>query len=282
MSIYKDFDIYFYNNYHNGDVFYSKEFVRDIKKQIGLSHHYIHRNNPSILKDFDISQIKGYIPNTSSLSKKDNNLYINTWVGQNDAKYLKYDCSLKSNYLIYTDIFKTLKIELKPIEYYIPEINFDKVTKISLGDKKYVLVCNNNVHSGQSDNFNFDPIIDNISNTYKDVNFIMTNNSNLKKDNVLYVSDLLKINMGNLLEISYLSTQTDIIIGRGSGPFCFSHIRENMLNENKTFIVFTHKENEGKWVPDKASNAKQYWSNNFNTDNIINFIEEKIKEKWKK
>ena len=100
MSIYKDFDIYFYNNYHNGDVFYSKEFVRDIKKQIGLSHHYIHRNNPSILKDFDISQIKGYIPNTSSLSKKDNNLYINTWVGQNDAKYLKYDCSLKSNYLI--------------------------------------------------------------------------------------------------------------------------------------------------------------------------------------
>jgi len=57
MSIYKDHNIYFYNNYHNGDVFYSKEFVRDIKSKIGKEHYYIHNNNPAILKDFDIKQI---------------------------------------------------------------------------------------------------------------------------------------------------------------------------------------------------------------------------------
>jgi hypothetical protein len=280
MSVYKDFNIFFYNNYHNGDVFYSKEFVRNIKNQIGISHHYIHRNNSSILKDFDINQIKGQVPNTSSLSKKGNDLYINTWVGQNGAKYLKYDCSLKSNYLIYTDIFKTLGIKLKPIDFYIPEVNFNKVEKIQLDkNKKYVLVCNNNVHSGQADNFNFDPIIDKISDKYKELIFIMTNNSNLKKDNVLYVNNILKKEMGNLLEISYLSTQTDIIIGRGSGPFCFSHIKDNMLNENKSFIVFTHKENEGKWVPDEASNAKQYWFGKFDTnDEVINSIDSKLKQ----
>lgn len=271
---FQDYKIYFYNNYHNGDVFYSKEFVRDIKNKIGNSHYYIHNNDFFILKDFDIKQIRAVTPDNSlSLSKKDNELYINTWVGQSGAKYLKYDCSLKSNYLIYCDIYKTLGIEIEPIGFYIPTVNFDKVDKINI-DKNCILVCNNNVHSGQSENFNFDPIIDRLSDIYKDLTFIMTNDTQLSKENVITIN-----NMNNLLEISYLSTQTDIIIGRGSGPYCFSHIQDNMKNPNKTFIVFTHKENEGKWVPDEESQAKQYWSNDFNTNNIITYIENIIKNK---
>jgi hypothetical protein len=270
---FQDFKIYFYNNYHNGDVFYSKEFVRDIKNKIGKSHYYIHNNDFSILKDFDIDQIRSVTPdNQSSLSKRNNNeLYINTWIGQYGAKYLKYDCSLKSNYLMYCDIYKTLDINIEPIGFYIPTVDFDKVNKVDF-DKKCVLVCNNNVHSDQSENFNFDPIIDELSNTYKDLLFIMTNDTQLSKENTTIIND-----MNNLLEISYISTQTDIIIGRGSGPYCFSHIQDNMKNPNKTFIALTYKENEGKWVPDSESQAKQYWSNNFNTNNIIAYIENIIK-----
>lgn len=169
MSIYNDYHIYFYNNFHNGDVFYAKEFVRDIKNQIGIDHKYIHHNSKSILKDFDIEQINTVTPDNSlSLSKRNDSLYINTWIGQGGGKYLKYDCSLKSNYLIYTDIFKALDLEIKPIEFYIPDVDFSKVNKIELDkNKKYVLVCNNNVHSGQASNINLDPVIDSISDIYR-------------------------------------------------------------------------------------------------------------------
>jgi len=280
MSIYKDYNIYFYNHFHNGDVFYSKEFVRDIKSKIGNSHYYIHYNDFSILKDFDIEQIRDNTPDRKfSLSKKDNNLYINTWVGQAEAKYLKYNCSLKSNYLIYLDIYKSLGIEIQPIGFYIPSVDFNNVQKINI-DKNSILVCNNNVHSGQSDNFDFDPVIDVLSNKYKNIIFIITNDTKLNKSNIKKVKDLLGYDMNNLLETSYISTQTDIIIGRGSGPYCFSHIKENMKNPNKTFIVFTKFENEGKWVPDSECQAKQHWFGEYhNYEQIISSIENVLKNK---
>ena len=276
MSIYKDYDIFFYNNFHNGDVFYSKEFVRDIKNKIGKSHYYIHNNDFSILKDFDIEQIRKNTPdNQLSLSKKDNELYINTWIGQAGAKYLQFDCSLKSNYLMYCDIYKALGIEIEPIGFYIPTVNFDKVNKTII-DKNCILVCNNDVHSGQSSNFDFDAIISVLANKYQNLKFIMTNDTQLSRENITTVGNIIGSNDRNLLEISYLSTQADIIIGRGSGPFCFSHIQDNIKNTNKSFITFTYKEDEGKWVPDSESQADQFWFNDFDTRKIINSIESVI------
>ena len=280
MSKYKDFNIYFFNNFHNGDVFYSKEFARDIKNQLGKSHYYIHYNDQSILKDFDIEQIRKITPkNELSLAIKDNDLYINTWIGQAGGKYLKYNCSLKSNYLLYIDIFKALELKLKPINHYIPNVNFDKINKLNI-DKNCILVCNNNVYSGQSDNFDFDPVIEIISDNYQDFKFIMTNGTKLNKNNVTTIKDILGYNMHNLLEISYISTQTNIIIGRGSGPYCFTHLKDNMLNPNKIFIVFTKFEDEGKWVPDSECEAKQYWFNEYNNyQKIIDSINSIMKNK---
>lgn len=274
-------NIFFYNNYHNGDVFYSKEFVRDIKKKlIANNYYYIHNNDFSILKDFDIEQIRSVTPgNRVSLAKKGNDLYINTWVGQNEGKYLVYGCSLKSNYLIFSDIYKTLGIDIESIGFYIPKVDFNKI-KLDINIEKSILVCNNYVHSGQSDNFNFDPIVEHISDTFPDITFILTNDTGLSKSNIIKVKDIIRFNTGNLLEISYISTKTDIIIGRASGPFCFSHIQDNMKDPNKTFIGFSYQENESKWVPDTESQAKQYWFNNFDKQNIINSIELVIKNKY--
>lgn len=283
MSIFQKFNIYFYNNFHNGDVFYSKEFVRDIKNKIGSDHYYIHLNDFSILKDFDIKQIRDITPDkTLSVSKKYDKLYINTWIGQQSSKYLKYNCSLKSNYLLYSDIYKTLELEIEPISFYIPSVDFTKIININnyFYNKKSVLICNNDVHSGQSVNFDFDPIIDKISDIFKDVEFIITNNTKIIKPNVINASHIIGLNYNNLLEISYLSTKTDTIIGRASGPYCFTHIRDNMNNPNKTFIAFSNDENEGKWVSETESQAKQYWSNNYNIEYITNYIQEIIKNKY--
>jgi len=273
--------IFFYNNYHNGDVFYSKEFVRDIKTKLSKNNnYYIHNNDFSILKDFDIQQIRSGTPNNSlSLAKKDNDLYINTWVGQGEGKYLKYGCSLKSNYLIFSDIYKALEINIEPIGFYIPTVDFSNIN-IDTNIKKSILVCNNYVHSGQSDNFNFDPIIDQVSNTFTDITFILTNDTMLEKSNIVKVKDIIGFDKNNLLEISYISTKTDIIIGRASGPFCFAHIQDNMKDSNKTFISFSYQENESKWVPDEESKSKQFWFHKFDNQNVIDSIESTIKNKY--
>jgi len=152
---------------------------------------------------------------------------------------------------MYIDIFKKLNISIEKEEYYIPKIDFNKIDTTTLiknyfiNNKydKFILLCNNKVNSGQSQNFNFDPIIDNISNKYKKFLFIITNETNIKKSNVVHVNDIINKKYDNLVDIGYLSTKCDIIIGRASGPFCFSHITDNINNENnmnrKKMLVFS-------------------------------------------
>lgn len=276
-------NVYFFNNYHNGDVFYSKEFVKDIKSKIGKNHYYIHNNDFSILKDMDIEQIKKPTPkNDISVLQIENDIYINTWIGQQQSKYLSSGCNLNANYNIFCDIYEQLNIEINQIEYYIPSVDFQKVQTLNINNfinqnKKYILICNNNVHSGQSENFNFDPIIDYLSTVYPDLMFIISNNTNLNKNNIFNFSNIGGIT-NNLLEISYISTKCDVIIGRASGPYCFTHIKENIKNPNKNFIGFSYGEAESKWVSDNNCQAKQYWSNDFTESSIINLIEDKIKK----
>lgn len=277
-------NVYFYNNFHNGDVFYSKEFVKDIKSKIGKNHYYIHNNDFSILKDMDIEQIRKPTPkNEISVLQIENDIYINTWIGQQQSKYLSSGCNLNANYNIFCDIYEQLNIEINQIEYYIPSVDFQKVQTLNIDNfinqnKKYILICNNNVHSGQSENFNFDPFIDYLSTVYPDLMFIISNNTNLNKNNVFNFSNIGGIT-NNLLEISYISTKCDVIIGRASGPYCFTHIKENIKNPNKNFIGFSYGEAESKWVSDNNCQAKQYWSNNFDELSIKNFINNILNEK---
>ena len=279
-------NVYFFNNFHNGDIFYSKEFVIDIKNKIGQNHYYIHNNDFSILKDIDIQQIRKNLSNKNEISieESDKDLYINTWIGQQKAKYLSTansGCNLNTNYNMFCDIYKQLSIEINPIEYYIPAVDFQKVQTTNIDNfikpnKKYILICNNNVCSGQSENFNFDPIIDYLSTTFPDLIFIITNNTYLNKNNIFNFSDIVGIN-NNLLEISYISTKCDVIIGRASGPFCFTHIKENIKNPNKTFVGFSYGEAESKWVSDNNCQAKQYWSNNFDISFINKYLSDILK-----
>jgi hypothetical protein len=281
----KPSNVYFFNNYHNGDVFYSKEFIKDIKNKLGINHYYCHNNDFSILKDVDVDQIRKYTPhNDTSVIQIGDDLYINTWIGQQNFKYLTYGCSLKSNYILFCDIYNQLNISINPMEFYIPTVDFQKIETKNIdnfiqSNKRYVLVCNNSVWSGQSENFDFDPIIDYLSNIYPNITFIMTNDSFLQKSNIITVNNILNYS-NNLLEISYLSTKVDVIIGRASGPFCFTHIKENMENPNKIFICFSYYENESKWILDKNCQAKQYWSNIFD-DLFIRKYLKNILQKFK-
>jgi hypothetical protein len=102
----------------------------------------------------------------------------------------------------------------------------------------------------------------------------------LNKDNIKYTKDIINIRDNDLNEISYISTFCDIIIGRGSGPYCFSTIKSNLLNKNKIFIGFTNLIEDAKWANNIELNidgAEQIWYNQNDKNVIIEIIENKIK-----
>lgn len=129
--------IYFYNNFHNGDIHYSRTFVKDIMSKLGDNDYcYLHNCDPSILKDikklkhdnsfisFDNwNLISDYPIKHNSQIIRTNDLFINTWVGQKDMSYIHTDkdisCSLYTHYNLYKDIYKELSIPIENIEYYI-------------------------------------------------------------------------------------------------------------------------------------------------------------------
>ena len=174
--------IYFYNQCNNGDLFYSREFIKDIQNKIGDSHYYIQKNDPSIFKDIDIELINikslDVIPDESLvLFKKDDDLYINTWIGQWMNRDRKFAPNLSTNYSLFTHIYNEIGIQIEPIDFYIPKVNFEKIDKINIDNffnnlnKKPILVCNGDVYSVQSENFDFDPIINELSYIFQDMLF---------------------------------------------------------------------------------------------------------------
>ena len=140
--------------------------------------------------------------------------------------------------------------------------------------QKSLLVCNNVVLSGQSPNFDFDLIIDYLSNIFNDFLFIMTNDTKLSKLNVISADSIIGNKINNLLEISYLSTKCDIIMGRPSGPYIFTLIKDNIINSNKIFIGFSYC--EGDTIVIQETKSKSYWFNNFNEEFIKTTIKSLI------
>jgi len=210
-------------------------------------------------------------------------LIFDTWVGQNNEEFLRGTlCSFYTGKKILTSIFNQLNLHIPKDEDLLTYVIYDNLKNISniknkLSNYDYfskkILVSNNNVQSEQSLNFDFDPIIDLLSNMHPNHLFLITNPTKVIKNNVVHSKDITG-NDFDLLYISYISTKCNIIIGRASGPYCYCHVKENLMDENKTFISFTNNDIEGIWF--KESKSKQVWSNNYDRNNILNLINTEI------
>jgi hypothetical protein len=274
-------NIIFYSPFHNGDIHVSRTFVREIINNVKAeNYYYAHECHERILSDIPNLKYKklDFTTNTQiQYEIKDNNLYINTWVGQCNFRYFD-GCTFTALYRIFTDMFKSLKIDIKEKEYYLPYIDYDKFdifnldsTNIINSNKRKIFICNCECLAYQADNFNFEPIIDYFSNKYNDYLFFISNNSAIKKENVINTKDVINNNTNDLNENSYITTKCDVIIGRSSGSYTFSLVKENMLDSNKKFIVFCHNDNTGIWYPEQK--CKTIWSANYNIDDIIKIID---------
>jgi len=293
-------NIYFYNAWHNGDLHVSRTFVRYIMENIkAKNYYYCHSNSKKILSDIEnLKQIPFDCINKNDergyFMQSDQDYYINTWYGSYDFSYLNnQELNLYTLFNIFKRTLKELfnhKILNDPI-FFLPKVDFTKfdvrdIDNFILKDnRKKVLICNNEVDSGQSENFDFNPIIKRLSDEYPNILFIITNvidNNLIEKDNIVYCRNIINSNDNDLNEIGYLSKFCDIVVGRYSGPYTFATTYETLLDPNKIFINFVNKKTRtynygdgsfgiSAFLPE-GKRTKFVTSSNFSESNIINVI----------
>jgi hypothetical protein len=238
----------FFNYFHHGVIHAAREFIKDImKKTNNESAFFFHKLSPCILKDINITEGKEETiePNNDVLYYEDDkNIYVNTWYHLHFG-HAKYQCTIEALYYNFTFIYQSLGIKLEEISYYIPSIDYTKydIEKIDEFFKntkyeKFIYISNGMVSSSQADYLNLDPQISMLSKIHKDYLFILTNDSICGGDNIIQSKDIIGTNgKGDLNENSYISTKCDIIVGRESGPYFFTYVKDNVETDKPQVIV---------------------------------------------
>ena len=281
-------NIIFFNNFHNGDLHVSREFVRQIcnklknKYNISYAHHY----DFSALKDLEITQVK-----FNTVIKQDDikrghfirgdTLYINTWYGQDEMKFMMNNgTSFSCLCLIFEDLCDarfdfSLSDMNEDISKFFPTINYsyyetENIDKFinSKKNRKRILVSNGDVLSGQALNWPFSPIIEKLAEQYSDIDFILSNKTNgfVPKHNLFASTDIIQKGSNDLNENSYLSTFCDIIIGRWSGAYTYSMTQHNFFEREVIFLcylAYSHNLIRHKWLgtiplPKIIENIREY------------------------
>lgn len=282
-----------YNGCNNGDVHVARSYIQDIANKYSGEVYYAIKPSFSSPLLSDISNIKQYFVSEEfmrdilhqSIVIQNDITYINTWFCQLDGKYFKQtqteNCNFTILYAIFTDVYKHLSLELDEYLNYIPKIDFqnleldeqkrliDQTSKF----KSRILICSSDVKSGQAPNFDFTIPVDLLSAKYKDCCFLLTRSLDIKKENVIDISHY------SLNQIAYISQYCNVIVGRSSGPYVFSIIKENVFDETKTFVCFCHDKIISLGLPGNENKCGLIWSNDFNESNIVSKIEEAIRDK---
>ena len=250
-------DLIFYNHYHNGDIFASKGYVADLIKEFrGSDITYQHSNSSKLLNDLNISFVSidspmGHLRDRVKYFVEGNKIFVNTWIGN----YL--NPSVGINWQTYHSMFEEIysfisdqvdrTIEFGPIDYYIPEINFDyfDIPNIEV-PKNSIIISNGPVMSGQSYLSDLNDLINQIV-SETDYNIFLTHFAPFNHDRIHYTSNLIETRNGDLNEISWIAEQCKYLIGRNSGPFCFMHTK-NILNDSKKTIISIGNKKEDSFV----------------------------------
>jgi hypothetical protein len=285
-------EIVFYNHFHNGDVHYSREFCRHIGSFFPkCKKKYVHGNHPKLTRDLwnDSDNFKsnlGELDQERHVFISNNTLFINTWIGNTNRKYLSSgntNCSMYANMKMWNDAFEEVRkitgvnVSMREMDYYVPSVdyssleiqNIDPFLK-NINSRKKILIVNSDVMSGQSVNFSFDPVVNILSEEYPEWIFFLTNRNktSLNKSNVVITHEFIRANQSDIMENSYLSTKCDIIVGRGSGVFCTSCVKENYLSDKKIFGI-GHTKNDSLWYP---RDENKIYTGDYSVNNITNIL----------
>jgi hypothetical protein len=238
--------IVFFNHYHNGDIFASKGYIKDLVKELS-SHelYYQHYHSPKLLRDINIQHQTLEVPlgnfsDRNPMAGDKDSIFINTWIGN----YLSGDNGINWNtyHTMFSKIYSALadmmdrSIEVGPVEYYFPEINYEyfDIPDIKI-PKGSIIISNGPVLSGQSTLPDLNNIISGLLEK-TDRNIILTHFAPFNSDRIYYTNNMIETTGGDLNEISWVASQCDYLIGRNSGPFCFMNTK-NILNDSSKNII---------------------------------------------
>ncbi len=274
----------FYNHFGAGDIFESREFVKEYMKKIPAKEYlYAHGKNPIILKDIvelGFTDVTPLMDGMKPFVRQGNSLYINTWIGR-DGRYVLpgIGCTVEYLYLMHNEILDWIGEEPldKVPEEYIPDIDYsfypgtNSVTRFCRENlERKVLISNGPVQSSQADNFDFNPAIDELAKFFPDILFILTNGFSIQRDNVLSTTDIINSTEGfDLNEVSLLSTYCDTQIGRNSGPHVFSQVKRNWFDSNKISLSFTYQRTGSHFVLTDELPMRKMWSSVTETSEVF-------------
>jgi hypothetical protein len=253
--------ITFFNQFHNGDCFVGKGWIRNIMNQLpDVEFFYAHNNHPDIIKDLGCQPLTmADLPDIDRMTRlandADGNLYINTWCGAFQGELFGHH--QHSNYIIQHRIYqiycenlsKLLKREItqstNPHDYlpfidfgYYPDtIRADEFVREKVGDKKLVLVCNGSAMSGQSEVGDLGDVITLLCQSNPEVVFVASTMLDIRHENLYYTQDIFD-KASDLNEIAYLSKRANIVVGKNSGPYSYCQFKDNMETPGKTFFSF--------------------------------------------
>lgn len=247
--------IIFFNHYHNGDVFASKEYVRQIISLIpDADFIYQHYNSEKLLADipitfYNLSESPVQIEDKITFAINGTDIFINTWIGN----YLYPAPGI--NFVTYNAMFKKIfmwmsengiaSIPKRKASFYVPEIDFSYFNTQNITiPSNAILISNGPSLSGQSNTRGFDDLIERIL-KYTDYNLILTHQSSVShKSRIFYTDSIIGVDGSDLNEISYVAEKCPIIIGKNSGPFCFTHTKNILSDESKKMIAVGNKKSD--------------------------------------
>lgn len=250
--------IIFFNHYHRGDLHTHKGFIAQIQKELPeIVLEYLHKNPARLTEEYGIPLIGSpeHLDHHTPFYQdvENNTLYINTWAGTNFDRLYKYR-GVNINLLLeqWEEIFDTINkfflVDIKirkAAESYLPVLNKAFVEKENIDSyiknlqDRRVLVCNNVPLSCQSFRDDMSRFLIPIAENNPNVDIICTNKFKTILNNIKFTSDIIKSEKEtDLLEISYLSSFCNVIIGKNSGPYVFCETFDNYNNPNMTMVSF--------------------------------------------
>lgn len=278
--------IIFYNQFGNGDIFESREFVKAWMKLVPANeYYYAHCKNPRIL--LDIPELK-FTEITPQMNPKfqifsiENTLFVNTWIGITGKYVLPgIGCTVEKLYEMHNEMLGSHgfnKLPGTPIDY-IPEIDYSYYDLggchefLNIFSNEKIFIDNGLCRSLQAKNFEFIDIIESVARNHANKTFLTSQAFVTCCQNIFNTGSITQVKDLDLPEISYLSTFCSTLIGRNSGPHVHTQVRRNMMDENKKLLSFTYHHLGSSFVVNTDVKIQKHWSNVSTKEDVINVIE---------
>jgi len=297
--------ICFYNHWHNGDVFAGKGWMQELQRQLpNVQFMHAQKNSVKTMRDLAgehvlINSIPREVSDRIRYIHLDDTLYVNTWVGSygnavipQGEHHANYPSLFRMWMHIYDMIEHAFDIKLdrtNDIERYMARTDWSKF-EIGHADRwlgqhdRVVLVCNGLVQSTQSNLRTMEDVMSQMSHDFPDVSFVCTSrfetNTWAMKDNVFFTDDIFaNVQGGDINEIAYLSTKSEVIVGKNSGPFMFTHVHENIMDPNKAFVSLSHRSSDSYVHNVIGIGCRYYHHSSDVASNVNGVIRQAINEK---